>query len=350
MEISGQTNVGSLRCGVGVVNDLGATWGRFVVATMDVPWRVTRPRLSAEPAQVIMVESMEVDVLERQLASLPECDTFVGIGGGQAIDLAKYLSWRRGARLVSIPTVLSVDAFVTPAAGVRRNHQVEYVGAASPDPLVIDYDLLRTAPAELNIAGVGDLLSIHTATFDWCLAERAGRSEYPFSVADVTAARQILADTMAMADEIRLCTDAGLQAIVDGYLRINTICLPAGHYRVEEGSEHYLFYELEERLKRPFIHGHIVGLGVALMSRLQNNESDRVTRFMERVGLKFHPRDLGISREVLAASLAQLADFVRQRGHLWYTILNERPPSTAWIETALEGLQFAAADCDGGHP
>lgn len=349
MEISGHTNVTTLRCGAGVVNDLGDTWGRFVVATMEVPWRVTRPRLCAEPAQVVIVESLEVDVLERQLASLPDCDTFVGIGGGQAIDVAKYLAWRRGARLVSIPTVLSVDAFVTPAAGVRRNHQVEYVGAVSPDPLVIDYDLLRTAPAELNIAGVGDLLSIHTATFDWSLAARAGRSEYPFSGADVATARRILEDTMAMADEIRRCTDAGLQAIVDGYLRINTICLPAGHYRVEEGSEHYLFYELEERLQRPFLHGHIVGLGVALMSRLQDNEYDRITRFMEHVGLKFQPGEMGLSREVLAASLAHLGEFVRQRPQLWYTIINERPPNAAWIESALEGLRFAATESDGGQ-
>lgn len=38
---------------------------------------------------------------------------------------------------------------------------------STPDPLVIDFDLLRTAPPELNVAGIGDLLSIHTATFDW---------------------------------------------------------------------------------------------------------------------------------------------------------------------------------------
>ena len=147
--------------------------------------------------------------------------------------------------------MLSVDAFVTPAAGVRRNHQVEYVGKASPDPLVIDYDLIRTAPMDLNVAGIGDLLSIHTASFDWVLAEQRGKSEYPFSQQDVDAARAILNEVMSNASDIRNCTDDGLQAIVDGYMRINTICLPAGHYRVEEGSEHYLFYELEERLRAP---------------------------------------------------------------------------------------------------
>ena len=65
-----------------------------------------------------------------------------------------------------------MDAFVTPAAGIRRGHRVDYVGESSPDPLVIDYDVLRTAPPELNIAGVGDLLSIHTACFDWELAQK----------------------------------------------------------------------------------------------------------------------------------------------------------------------------------
>lgn len=340
MKIEGNTNVRSQRFGAGSVDGLGKELGRFVVTTMEIPWRVTKDRLGGSPTAVVPVESMELDVLERQIAAVPDCDTVVGIGGGQAIDLAKYLAWKRGIRLVSIPTVLSVDAFVTPAAGVRRNHQVEYLGTSSPDPLVIDYDLLRTAPAELNVAGVGDLLSIHTATFDWVLAEQRGKSEYAYSQRDVDAARSILHAVMAQASDLRQCTDAGLQAIVDGYMRINTICLPAGHYRVEEGSEHYLFYELEERLGRPFIHGHIVGLGIYLLSRLQENEPDKVTQFMDEVGLKYHPVDMAITRSDLTASLLSLQEFVSQRSHLWYTVINERPLDSQWVEAALSNLRF----------
>ena len=33
-------------------------------------------------------------------------------------------------------------------------------------------------------------------------------------------------------------TDNGIDAIVNGYMEVNSICIPAGHYRMEEGSEH----------------------------------------------------------------------------------------------------------------
>lgn len=341
MHIEGQTNVRSQRFGAGSVDGLGTELGKFVVATMEIPWQVTKDRLAGRPEAVLMVESMEIDVIDRQIAAAPPCDTVVGIGGGQAIDLAKYMAWKRGARLVSIPTVLSVDAFVTPGAGVRRNHEVEYLGETTPDPLVIDYDLVRTAPNELNVAGVGDLLSIHTATFDWCLAAKTGKSEYEFSQPDVDKARGILKQVMGLASDIRDCTDVGLQAIVDGYMQVNTICLPVNHYRVEEGSEHYLFYELEERLKRPFAHGNIVGLGIYLMSRLQQNEAENVTAFMDEVGLKYHPVEMAISREDLTASLLNLRDFVQARPHLWYSVIDEQPITPQWIEASLAELKFA---------
>ena len=338
--IAGETNVKSLRTGGGCLKGIGKELGRFVVTTMEIPWQVTRDLLGAAPEAVLMVESMEQEIIERQIAEAPACDTVLAIGGGQVVDLGKYFSWKRGIRLVTAPTILSVDAFTTPAAGIRQGHRVVYLGHASPDPLVIDYDVIRTAPPELNIAGVGDLLSIHTASFDWELAKRAGKSEYPFSPADVAAARSIVGMLEQNVAEIRACTDAGLWAIVEGCMRLNTICLPAGHFRVEEGSEHYLFYELEERLQRPFTHGHIVGLGIRLMSRLQGNRPDEATAFMNEVGLKHQPADMGISREDLTASLLNLRNYVESRNDLWYTVINESSIIPEWVVEATGELVF----------
>lgn len=337
--IEGNTNVLSSRFGGGCVTGLGRELGRFAVATMPVPWQLVQGSLEAEPEAVVFVESLEEEVIERQLNRLPPCETVVGVGGGQAIDLAKYLAWRTGRRLVTIPTVISVDAFVTPKAAVRRKHQVDYVGFASPDPLVIDYELIRTAPRGLNIAGTGDLLSIQTACRDWELALEAGRSEYPYSEDDVVKARAVLESIYGNAAAIRDLADEGIRLLVEGYMRVNTICLPAGHYRVEEGSEHFLFYELEERLRRAFIHGQIVGLGIFIMSRLQCHEHERVVALMDLLGLGYQPRDLGIDRSTLVASLLNLKEYTQRRG-LWYSVIQSESITREWVEETLDLLQF----------
>lgn len=327
------------------------------------------------PLAVVLATSVHERALEAELARLPAAAaTIVGIGGGLACDAAKYLAWRAGLRLVCVPTALTVDAFVTPPAGVRfdvpppdssssssgaasegavagastgmdaaspPSTLVRYVGHATPDPLIVDWDLLRTAPAHLNVAGVGDLLSIHTACWDWERAVAAGRSEFPPAPADVAAARAILSDTLAAAPEIARCSDAGLRALVEGYMRVNALCLPAGHARVEEGSEHFLFYALEARLGRGFIHGHVVGLGVHVLARLQGNDPEGVTAAMRAMGLRFQPADMSITRGDLRGALLGLRAFVAGRPDFWYSVINEAPITEAWVEDIIAGLEFA---------
>lgn len=326
--------------GRGATNNVACDVGTFVVCTMEIPWKLTKDSIGATPLAVIMVVSMEESVIEHQLATVPECDTFIGIGGGQAIDLAKYFSWKLEKRLITIPTVLSVDAFVTPSAAVRRGNEVVYLGEASPDPLVIDYDLIRTAPVELNVAGIGDLLSIHTATFDWEYAQEHGQSEFEFSPSAIAKAREVLDKVKDKVDDIAAVTDEGIKAIVDGYMEVNSICIPAGHYRVEEGSEHYVFYAMEKKYQCPFIHGHIVGLGIFIMSRLQQNKPDEITKFMDHVGLHYHPAQMGLTKEGVEEVLMDLKNFVSSRSELWFTVIDNTEFSDDIVRNITEGLFY----------
>ena len=334
------TNVNQLRIGKGVSVGIGKELGRYVVSTMEIPWNIIKNDMGKSPKKIINVTSVEKQWIEDQIKELPEFDTIVGIGGGMAIDVAKYISWKLDKKLVSIPTILSVDAFTTPAAGVRVNHDVEYLGVASPNPLIIDYDLLRSAPKELNIAGVGDLFSIHTASFDWQYANSRGKSEYPFSQNAIDNGKKILEFIYDNIGNIKENNDNGLRSIVEAYISLNTICLPIDHFRIEEGSEHYLFYELEERLKRSFIHGNIIGLGIYLLSRLQKNDPLFITEMMDNSGLIYHPNSMNIRREDLRESLLTLKNYVKSKDKLWFTIIDDSNIDEEWINENLSDLKF----------
>ena len=334
------TNVNELRIGNNSSKNIGKEIGKFVVSTMEIPWGIIKNELGKSPEKLINVTSVELSWIEKQIEDLPDFDTIVGIGGGMAIDVAKYISWKLNKRLVSIPTILSVDAFTTPAAGVRNNHDVGYLGAATPNPLIIDYNILRTAPKELNIAGVGDLFSIHTASFDWSYANSKEKSEYPFSDKAIEGGEKILEFIYDNIGSIRENNNNGLRAIVEAYISLNTICLPLDHFRIEEGSEHYLFYELEERLKRPFIHGNIIGLGIYLLSRLQNNDPKFITQMMNDSGLVYHPNSMNIEKKDLVDSLLNLKKFVESKDKLWFTVIDDSDINIEWINENISGLKF----------
>ena len=81
-KISGQTNVLSYRFGSGSIKGIGNEIGRFVVVTMDIPWKVTKNLLGGTPEEVVFIDSVDQIVLDNKLLNLPACDTVVGIGGG----------------------------------------------------------------------------------------------------------------------------------------------------------------------------------------------------------------------------------------------------------------------------
>ena len=334
------TNVKELRIGDNSSKGIDKEIGKYIVFTMKIPWDVLKKNLTKTPKKIIFVESVEKDIIDNEIDNLDDFDTVLGVGGGMAIDCAKYTSWKLKKRLVSIPTILSVDAFTTPAAGIRVNHDVRYLGEASPNPLIIDYKILKTAPKSLNIAGIGDLLSIHTASFDWQIANKAKKSEFPFDSNAISNGKEILNFVYNNIGNIRENNNNGLRCIVEAYIALNTICLPIGHFRIEEGSEHYLFYELEERLKRPFLHGEIIGLGIYLMSRLQNNDFKFITSIMDDVSLSYHPKSMMILKKDLIDSILNLRNYVEKKSKLWYTIINESSIEKDWVEENIKRLNF----------
>ncbi len=311
---------------------------RTLVVTQREAWEAVEGRLGPlRPERALSVTSVAEADLEALRVEAEAADAIVGVGGGMAVDAAKYLSWRTGRPLYLVPTIISTDAFATEAAGVRLDGaRVRYVGHAHAREVVVDFDLLRESPHLLTRAGVGDILSCHTGTRDWEIAVEDGRSEYPFDALAVRRARGLVRRLDAYADEVRALTDVGLKALFDCNVEVVEICQPLGHFRAEEGSEHFFFYAVEHLTRRPYVHGQIVGLGLHLMTRLQGNEPEAMDDLLSRLGVDFLPQAYGLGLGTVKEALTGLTAFCRDEG-LWYSVIDRGVPE-AFVTEALEGL------------
>lgn len=307
----------------------------FGVVSMPDVWDRVEPYLP-RPTALCWVDSMDATALDELARTWPTHLPVVGVGGGRAMDAAKHVACQRHVPLVLVPSALTVDAMVTNTVGVRVDGSVVYRGFVVADRILVDFDLLETAPKGLNVSGAGDLLSIHTALWDW---EKAPGHALPY---DEVLAKRAKAVLSTLWDAPVEPLERWGRILVDGYLEENAVCLDLGGSLPEEGSEHYFAYALERIAGHGFVHGYAVSLGVLLMSERQNNDCSLVGAFLRRVGMVADPIAVGVSMDQVIDTLIGLPAFV-ERHSLPPSVINLRPAQSRreaaqWLAGALTKL------------
>ncbi len=310
----------------GSIDGVGKSLGTYAVMTMDIPWDLVKDRIGGTASSVTFVKGLEREYLDGLVRELPEVDNVIGVGGGVAVDAAKYFAWKRGCTLVVVPTIVSVDAYVTQEIAVRDNGIVNYTGHVIPSKVVVDYKAIRSAPSHMNTAGAGDVYSGRTALFDWKLSHEKTGEPYDAGVAAGMA--RVLDILIANSSEIKNVTEKGIRTLVELHAEANRLVNAAPRFpdkpptRPEEGSEHAFFYTLENVTRRSFVHGQAVGTGIFISTHFQNREEEEVARVMDVLGLVFRPAEYGVSHDDFVAAVLDMKNYSRKAG-LLYSILDE---------------------------
>ncbi len=288
--------------------------GPYLVVTMEDLWPKLRQELPAGTPHWF-VRSMEREDLEKALPQLEGFSSVVGLGGGQAIDAAKYFAWRRNMRLHQFPTSLSVDAMYGQRAGVRENQIVRYVGWAVPECVYFDYGILEAAPPHINRAGIGDVFCFFTGVWDWEYAQRTGKCEprWPFDAALAQHSLSLAEKALAGRRDIHDLTPEGIGLIVEAFKWGGASYHGTGWCpRHIEGVEHFIFYALEAHTGVKFLHGQAVCLGLVAGAMMHGRRADELRQAVADVGVDIRPKSMGITWRDVDAALRGLRDFVRR--------------------------------------
>jgi glycerol-1-phosphate dehydrogenase [NAD(P)+] len=120
------------------------------------------------------VEEASVENAVLLLGTLPRgTQAIVGLGGGKALDVAKYLASLADLPGISVPTSLSNDGFCSPQASLTLQGRRRRSARACRTRSSSIWTCAAARRGPLWHSGIGDLTAKLTAVFDWKLAFHA---------------------------------------------------------------------------------------------------------------------------------------------------------------------------------
>ncbi len=276
----------------------------------------------------------------------PQVEVVYGVGGGLVADAAKYIGWKRGLPVVVVPTALSADGFFTALAAVREDNTVRYVTTGPAERIIIDWDVIGSAPANIRGAAIVELLTIVTGLLDWRYAHDRGKTTPETRYMPWTAG--LMAGIAQQAFKIANGVGSGnvdsLRNLLDLICMEVQLTNQLGHNRPQEGSEQFFAYAVEARASggRPVPYADLVGPGILIAAALHGQDIAPIRATLASAGIRLGQ----IRSDDIIATIRDLPEYVRQH-NLPYTILNELDPTS---ERTMDLLATTGLDTTGVRP
>jgi glycerol-1-phosphate dehydrogenase [NAD(P)+] len=252
----------------------------------------------------------------------PQVEVIYAVGGGLVADCAKYIGWVHKLPVVIVPTTLSVDGFFTSLVAVREAGSVHYVTTGPADTVYIDWEIIRSAPANLRGTGICELLSIVTGLLDWRYAAERNKTtaDTRFLPWAAGLAAGIAQQAFKIAQGVGQGKIESLRNLLDLMCTEVALTNQIGHNRPQEGSEQYFAYAIERKVAAGYgiPYADLVGPGTLIAAFLHGQDIVPIRDTIESAGIRLdqlRPRDV-------ESTLQQMPDYVVEH-NLPYSIFNE---------------------------
>ncbi|MDF5733522.1 MAG: iron-containing alcohol dehydrogenase family protein [Rhizonema sp. PD38] len=244
-----------------------------------------------------------------------KADVIIGVGGGKALDTAKLVAHQLSLPVVTIPTSGATCAAWTALSNVYSDQGAflyDVPLSSCPDLLILDYDLIQTAPPRTLVAGIGDAIA------KWYEASvSSGNSEQTLIIAAVQQAR-VLRDILFQNSTAALNEPGGevWRQVVDATVLLAGVIGGVGGAQCRTVAAHAVHNGLTHISGHGSIHGEKVAYGILVQLRLeetiQGNQlaataRQQLLKFYAEIGLPQKLSDLGLGNITLG-ELQQAAE------------------------------------------
>lgn len=281
---------------------------------------------------------------EAAAQAVTECakskDYLLAVGSGTLNDLAKAVSFNLGIECGVLATAPSMDGYCSLGAALMQNGVKVTYTCHSPSDVLIDLDIMKSAPKIMIAAGFGDILGKYTCLADWKLSNAINGE--PINTDAYDMMEKARTDCVALYDGLRKYEPDAIAKLTEALIAAGKSMALSGNSRPASGSEHHMSHFLEmdfiRRKEHVPLHGLKVAVGTLISIELYRYvaehyggtdygkivkkladtlpETNKVRAMLIGMGAPVRMKDLGVRRTVMEAMI-ELAYTVRDR----YTIL-----------------------------
>lgn len=216
----------------------------------------------------IVLNATPVDAKANPFAYADLPDFILAVGSGVVNDSCRVASHRLHLPYGIVATAPSMDGYVSAGSPFLHHGTKSTIQATTPKYLIADLDVLKDAPFDMMLAGIGDMFGKYVGILDWELARDYSGEYYCEKIANdvIEATNQCMANGYKLQSRDPAC----IKNIMEGFLVTGLGMAFTGNSRPASGSEHIVAHswELFDVMagKAPNLHGLEVCEGTRLIA------------------------------------------------------------------------------------